>query len=193
MSVFDKLMDLQRQINTQQTLINQILRVDRPSGSPVSIISFKFVKFTGTQASSVGGGGSLNITDLEISHALTKSTNKLLLLAQLGIVANNQDYVQVGVHFTADGTRIINADLASSRVATAASGATGGGGNYTGLSHTILGPYEPASMSSIIYRVQAVNIYYTTGTIYINRTEVDDNSLNRPRGSSTFALFELEG
>lgn len=54
-----------------------------------------------------------------------------------------------------------------------------------------MGIYEPGSVSSVTYKLAAINIRGTTETLYINRTQADTDSAALPRGSSWLALFEL--
>ena len=195
MSVFDNLMDLQRQINTQQTLLNQILRVDRPSVSPVSIISIKYAEFTGTQSASVGAGGNVAITDLSITHAMAKSTNKLLFSAFVGQAANSLKQGNVAIAIADDGTLIKIADAASARSRVTAGGIVVDGTTY---SYVVTMPhisinYEPGDISSHIYTLRAINLGGSTQTVYINRSQGDINDVGISRTISAIRLIELEG
>lgn len=193
MSVFDNLMDLQRQINTQQTLLNQILRVDRPSVSPVKVVAVEYAEFTGTQSASVAGGGNVAITNLSITHAMANAGNKLLLIGSVGLIASSLQYIGAGIAIAKDGALITTGAAVGNRTPIGA----GILANYSAAvdysSSSIVGIYEhlPASTAAKTYTVRAINLSGSIRTIYINRTETDANLVFVPRSMSSFCIIEV--
>jgi len=158
-----------------------------------NIIAVKYAEFTGTQSASVASGGNVAITDLSISHAMAKSTNKLLVLGQAGSVANSDGYGNVGIAIAAGGTLLTVGTSVGSRIAVSAGGLNAAPTNYITPSRTIVIQYSPSSTSSITYTLNAINIRNATSTVYINRTETAIDSAVYARAASTLTLIELEG
>ena len=163
--------------------------------SPVKIIAVKSAEFTGTQAASLAEGGNVAITDLSITHTLAKSTNKLLLLGQAGLVANSRQISNTGIAFADDGTLFSIGDASGVRVRVGASGRQGYDDGINAQSRFIQSVYEPGDILSHTYTLRALNVQTTTSTVYINFMENDGETNNtaRARAVSSLLVIELEG
>ena len=159
----------------------------------VKIVSVKYAEFTGTQSASLDAGNNVAITDLSISHALAKSTNKVLLLAQVGQTGHNNTLAETGIAFAVDGTLISVGDSPSARIPVGAVGKIVTGATYAALSHFIQTVYEPATVAEKIYTLRAINAFNSTKTVYINRAELDTDNGQFKRAVSSLLLIELEG
>ena len=162
--------------------------------SPVKIIAVKSAVFTGTQAASVAAGASFAITDLEITHTLAKSTNKILLMGEIGVSASSGEGGGVGTAFSVDGSLILIGTAGGNRTRVAAGSHPSlvDEGDYISNQHSISGIYEPESASSLVYRLNALNPSTVTRTIYINHFSTDTDISGRMRGVSSLILIEME-
>ena len=181
-------------LRTLEGLVERLQTVESLAGqvSPVKIVAVKYADFTGTQAVSLESGAGLNISGLEFAHAMVKSTNKILLLGQVGILANSVQYANSSIRFTVDGTAIVIGDAVGSRQRTSAWATVTTASTYAANSHFIMAGHTPGTVASRVYRLTAVNGSHTTRTVYVNRNESDDNAPYRSRGASVMALIEYE-
>lgn len=177
-----------------QRKIDYLLGLEAPDVKALTehrIIAVKSATLTGTQVVSLASGGEITITGLSISHALHSASNKIILFGQAGIVALSNQLANVGIFFAVDGTKINvgDADGTRSRVAAANFHPTQAAHNT--FSHFITAVFEPGTISSKTYTLQAMNTATTTQTAYINRTEEDSDTVARQRGSSNLLLLEI--
>lgn len=160
--------------------------------SPVKIVAVEYAEFTGTQSDSFGTGATRVISGLSILHTMAKTTNKLFLLGQVGLLAHSIQYAEAGVAFSADATLISVGTSSGSRVAVSAVGKVSSTSANSGLSHFIQTIYSPGSVAEITYALRVINAYSSTQTVYINRTETDTDNANYKRAVSSLTLIELE-
>ena len=182
-------------LRTLEGLVERLQTVES-GGSGVKIVAVKYAEFTGTQATNVNAGATLNVTGLSIAHAMTKSTNKLFLIAHIGVLTQSNRDGRAGSAIY-DGSNPIlvgNAYSSAARVGsgTISSGSNASAGYLYNLAH-ITGVYSPGTTSSKTYTVRAINLDTSTKTIYVNRTESDTGAVAFARGYSSFVLFEFEG
>ena len=147
---------------------------------------------TDTFSASVTAGSSTAVTDLSITHTLSNSSNKLLLMAYFGAAASADQIMPIGIALADDGTLIGIGDAASSRTRVGAGGAVTGTGNgyVVSMPHIHL-LYSPGDTSSHTYTVNIINVDTATRTLYVNRTlDVDDNA-GFPRSASAITLMEI--
>jgi hypothetical protein len=182
-------MNLMNRIESLESRVRFLSRLESGGGKVVSV---QYAEFTATQASSVGAGGSVAISTLSITHAMAKSTNKLLLLATVGIVANSDSYAEVGVAFAVNGAMFPLGNSAGSRTRVTATGATGAGSAGAAQPRHISTVYTPGTTASKAYTVRAINVVGGTRTVYINRRQNDADAAYEPRGASTLTLIEYE-
>ncbi len=161
-----------------------------PAGS---IISVKNITKTDTFSASVAEGGNVAVDGLSITHALSNPANKLLITAFFGQAANSNGRSSTGIAVN-DGTALISiGDADGVRTRTTAGGLIQGTTRTDGatMPHiTIM--HEPGDTSSRTYTVHAVNI---TGaqTIYVNRTQSNNDTPNEGRGASGLTIMEVAG
>ena len=160
------------------------------------LVAVKHALFTGTQTNSTAAGANFAVTDLSITHTLADSSNKLIISAYLGVAASGLQLGAVGLAVADDGTLIGIGDAAGFRLRTGAGGWTlSPTGTYSDVVVTmpsVTFVYEPGDTASHTYTVRAINLDDSTHTLYINRTELDNDSDNRPRGSSGFVIQEVK-
>lgn len=173
---------------------NDLLSYIAGEVSPVKIVAVKSAVFTGTQAVSVNANSEVNITNLSIIHSVAKSTNKLLLIAQVGEFANSVGGAQGGVGIAVDNVMILrgNSDAGRARV--------GAGGNPNNTNETWISIpihlsvlYSPNSTASKTYTVRMKQFQHSTGNssvLYVNRSQRDYSSVDR-RAASSLILLEV--
>ena len=159
-----------------------------PTGS---IIAVKHALFTGVQTASVASQGNVPVTDLSITHALANPSNKLIISAYLGTVAHSEGYGQTGLGLADNGSLIGIGDAAGNRTRTGVGSHIANSQNYVGLAASLSFVYEPGDTASHTYTVCAINIRWSTATVYINRTVLDNDDGNRMRSSSGFVIQEV--
>ena len=67
---------------------NLVLNADG-SVTGIGLVAVKHALFTGTQTNSTASGADFAITDLTITHAVADASNKLILMATCGVLANS--------------------------------------------------------------------------------------------------------
>ena len=183
-------------LRTLEGLVERLQTVESLAGqvSPVKVVAVKYAEFTGTQSNSTAARANFAVTDLSITHAMAKSTNKLQFWAFFGQAASTLQRGAVGIAIADDGTLIGIGDTARNR-----SRVTAGGrfGQTAASSWNVTMPhihyqYEPGDTNSHTYTLRAINLENATHTVYINRNEVDTDDGSIPRTLSAITLFELE-
>jgi hypothetical protein len=160
----------------------------------VKILDVYSVTKFGPQATSIAASSAADITDLEITHATQSSTNKVLLMAQIGVTSDTSNALIGSIRFTADGTAIGVGALEGVRPSVSTGGQFATSASASGnkaLSSNFL--YSPGSTSSIVYKVQIFNNNSATQTHYINRRSDDSNGVGSVRTISTLTLMEVSG
>jgi len=155
------------------------------------LIAVKSALKTDTFTASVGAGGNVAVTDLSITHEVSDPSNKLIITAFFGAASSTQRQAQVGIAVH-DGTSLIAVgDTSGSRNTVTAGGRVGQGNDtviVTMPSATFV--YTPGAGSKT-YTIRAININSQTETLYINRSESDGDSANRPRAVSALVIQEV--
>ena len=156
------------------------------------LVAVKSAIFTGTQTASVTAGNNVAVTDLTITHEVADPANKLIISAFLGAAGSTRGRAAVGlaVH---DGTDLIAIGLADgSRSRVTAGGQTSimdDRNNVTMPSVTFV--HTPGAGSKT-YTVRAINVNVSTQTVYINRSELDNNTESFPRAASSLVIQEVK-
>ncbi len=160
------------------------------AGSVLQVVS---TTKTDAFSSSVSAGGNVAVTGLSITHALSNASNKLVLIANLGMVATTNGFSNLGSAFAADSTLIEIGDAAGSRKRVMSGTFYPTSQTYNVASQSIFTEYSPGDTASHTYTVNLVNASSSTYTLYANRSEQDSDSGTRFRGSSSFILMEVAG
>jgi hypothetical protein len=163
-----------------------------PTGEGLVVVK-KSAFFSGTQMYAAAAGGNVAITDLSIDHALTKSTNSLILFGFVGTIANSDGYAQGGIAFAVDGSLIGVGDTAGSRTRVGAIGITASSSVAASNGLAIFYDYNPGTTTLKEYTLRAINNVSGGKILYINRRAFDDDGVGRSRACSGLILFELEG
>lgn len=159
-----------------------------------SVVSVQSALKTDTFSSSVTTGANVEVTGLSITHALSNSSNKLVISAYFGVAASSAQRGECGIAVAKDGTLIGVGATAGSRTSVG----SGGRVNQTSADTVIALPsvqfvYSPGDTSSHTYTVRAVNISGSTRTLYVNRSELDADAAYISRGSSALVIQEVAG
>jgi len=157
------------------------------------LVAVKHALFTGTQTNSTAAGANFAVTDLSITHTLADAANKLIISAYIGAAATSFDRGNVGLAVFDGSSRIGVGDSDGSRSQITAGGWTSEtGSNRITNSLSAQFVYEPGDTTSRTYTVRAVLTQGSTQTVYINRSETDDNNENSVRASSGFVVQEIK-
>lgn len=155
------------------------------------IIAVKSAVFTGTQSSSVASGGNVAITDLSISHACEKSTNKIYLIGRVGVISDSSEFASAGIALAVDGSLVGIGDASSNRIRLGANLSYPHSASWAASSLMVDYLYSPGTISSKTYTLRALNVYGSTITVYINCQKRDTDAAYTPRGSSSITLLEV--
>jgi hypothetical protein len=157
------------------------------------LVAVKHALFTGTQTNSTAGGANFSVDDLSITHTLADAANKLIISAYFGAAANAQGTGQVGIAVADDGTLIGIGGADASRTRVGAGGRVSANtANFVVGMPSVTFVYEPEDTNSHTYTVRAINLSGATRTLFINRSEGDDNDVGSPRASSGFVIQEVK-
>jgi hypothetical protein len=161
-------------------------------GTVGGLVEVKSAIFTGTQvASSIAAGGNVAVTDLSITHEVANSSNKLIISAFIGVAGNSNQLGDVGlaVH---DGTGLIAVgDTAGSRTRLTAGGRAFTASSTQGAAKPSVTFVHTPGAGSKTYTVRAINTEFTSQTLYINRTERNDDGVFIVRGVSSLVIQEV--
>lgn len=159
-----------------------------------TVVAIKYVELTSTVAQAVNRNTEFDIPSLSITHSLSKSTNKLLLLAQIGEFANSAGNAQGGVGFAVDNTFIFIGDADGTRVRVSQGARPNStDSNIVSVPLNLSTVYSPDTTNSKTYTVRAKQFQHSSGdskVIYINRSERDDGRVDR-RTASSLILIEF--
>ena len=148
---------------------------------------------TDTFSSSVGTGANIAVTDLSITHTLANASNKLIISAFVGVLSASGTQADVGIAVH-DGTSLIgigDADGSRSRI-TAGGRPTDSGSTLVGISPSFTFVHAPGAGSKT-YTLRVVNTSGGTQTLYVNRTDRNDNAVFARRGASALTIMEVAG
>ena len=174
-------------LNNQSLTAVSALPAGLDTGKVLQVVST-----TKRDAFTASGSSETFITDITgLSATITPSStaNKVLVLVQCAIVANNSG---VGIRILRGTTDIASGDTAGSRRTYTMAGM------YTPSSPTQYGTASnhinyldsPSSTSALTYKVQGG---CQNGTIYVNQQLYDLDNVNGTRFVSTITLMEIAG
>jgi hypothetical protein len=159
----------------------------------LGLVAVKHALFTDIQSQSLAGNTNVAVTNLSITHTLSDASNLLVLMTSLGVVAHSQNVSQVGVAIADDGTLIGIGDGLNLRTRLSAGGQSQGTANAINVATlSFQFVYAPGDTASHTYTTRAINVDSGTRTVFINRTNADDDNANRPRGASSLILMEVK-
>ena len=152
------------------------------------LVQTKTVLKTNVQSSSVAAGASVAVTDLTISHAMSNAGNKVVLFAQIAANSSNNDRA-AGLVLTGGGTALALGDATASRTRTGGNVGVAPGGRAPSMGTLVL-VHSPATVSSVTYGVNLVNVDTSTNTLYVNRSANDDDGRSS-RSVCSLTLMEV--
>jgi hypothetical protein len=157
------------------------------------LVAVKHALFTGEQSASTAAGANFAVTDLSITHTLADAANKLIISAYFGAAATSEGRGGVGIAVMDDATLIGIGDADGTRTRVGAGGQVSDGSVVRLVTMpSVTFVYSPGDASAHTYTVRAINIDGTTRTLYVNRTEIDNNSADSGRASSGFVIQEVK-
>jgi len=157
------------------------------------LVAVKHALFTGTQTQSLAAGANVAVTNLSITHTLADASNKLIISAYFGAVANSASRVNTGIGVADTGTLIAIGNADGSRTRVAAGGEQHrDGAAFTQASHSVTFVYEPGDTAAHTFTVRAINATAATNTVFVNRSINDTNVGATVRASSGFVIQEIK-
>jgi len=146
---------------------------------------------TDTFSASLSSGSSVAITDLSITHEVSDPSNKLIIMASIGVNGSNINDTAPSFLLDVDGTEFAVGDALGSRTrvtmglrpAYLDSGATG-------VPQSMVWSFTPGAGSKT-YSIFAINARSTTQTFYVNRVGDDSDSVFGVRGVSSLVIQEV--
>ena len=134
----------------------------------------------------------VDVSDLSVAITPSSTSSKILVHMDLMVAVS---FHVAGLQLVRDTTNIYQADSAGNRTKfTIAVGIPPSGDGYSQRSSAMFLD-SPSTTSSTTYKIQAVNrVDSQGGTMYINRTEQDRNTVGYdPRGVSSITVMEIAG
>ena len=159
------------------------------------LVAVKHALFTGVQTASVTASSSVAVTNLSITHTLADAANKLIISAYLGAAANSNNRGSIGLAVMDGTTLIAIGDADGSRTRVGAGGEVGAAPTEPDLlvrMPSVTFVYEPGDTSAHTYTVRGINIDGSTQTLFINRSDLDNNAASRSRATSGFVIQEVK-
>ena len=155
------------------------------------LVAVKFVVKTNIQATSVAANAQTLVTGLEISHAVSDPSNRVILWANVlqSWAANDNNDTTLSIY--ADGVELSRGDAAGSRQRRAKFGRAAGSA-LGAIPQNHVEEFEPMTTDSVDYEVRAGHFATSTQTIYINRSNADTDNATGVRGVSTLMLMEVK-
>jgi hypothetical protein len=157
------------------------------------LVAVKHALFTGTQENSTAAGDNFEVDDLSITHTMADASNKLIISAYFGAAASSNGFGLVGIAVADDGTLIGIGDADGNRTRVGAGGTVSTNtSNRVVTMPSVTFVHEPDDTDEHTFTVRAINIATSTQTLFINRSQIDDNNEGRPRASSALTIMEVK-
>ena len=170
---------------------DQVTVFDGAAFKPVGgLVAVKEAVRTAPVAASATPGGEFSVPDLSVTHSVSDSANKLIIMAVFGQAASTSGRAGVGMRVYEGSTLIGQGDAAGSALRVSSNQRAGGADNLVTLSMGTHFVHTPGAGSKT-YTVRAVNPNNATHTIYINRPERDIDDLFRTRTISSLIIMEV--
>jgi hypothetical protein len=142
---------------------------------------------TDTFSASITSGASTAITGL--SQSITPSSASSKILVRVSVSGNMANRNGFGASLARGTTLIGIGDSASSRTRVGAASAQAEAAMTGNVILEFLD--SPATTSATTYNVYANNMNVDTRTVYVNRAETDNDSVDRIRTASTITVMEI--
>jgi hypothetical protein len=140
---------------------------------------------------SVADGSYADITGLSVSITPSSSSNKILVFAKVDGGGDSSATRPQYYRLLRNSTVIGNGVDSGSRLGNSFSAFSVASITRTMGSSSINFLDSPATTSSTTYKIQVAHEAATTATVYINRSQLDDDSTQTKRGSSIITLLEI--
>ena len=145
-----------------------------------------------TQASSLASGGFVAVVGMSASITPTANTSKVLVLVNMNLADSRNERNQSGFRIMRSTTAvgIGNAGGASQlRLTSAFSSATTSNIDRSNVTAFFLD--SPGTAAAVTYTVELANTDGNTRTVFVNRSQADNNSVAHPRTISTLTVIEV--
>ena len=145
-----------------------------------------------TFSASVAAGAGTAVTGLSVTHAMSDSSNRLLISAYVGAAASGAQSGQVGMA-VADGTAYIGVGDADGSRTQVMAGIRPSQGTNALVGVTLAGQfvYEPGDTANHTYTLHVRNLDTATRTLHVNKAQNDSDDEARPRASSALVIQEV--
>ena len=149
------------------------------------------IRTTPVVVSGIAAGGNFAVPDLSITHEVSDPTNRLIISAFFGLAGHTQTVAQVGLAIN-DGVGFIAVGDAGggSQPRVSAGGRAAASSDEAVTMPSVTFVHTPGAGSKT-YTVHAFNLHTATNTIFINRTQGDNNNERHPRGVSSLVIQEV--
>tara|TARA_Y100001937_G_C7106678_1_gene325393 strand:- start:280 stop:807 length:528 start_codon:yes stop_codon:yes gene_type:complete len=171
-----------------QLKVNSIVPVGGlPSGSNGGII--QVVQTVKTDTFSQSNLAKDTMTAIVLSQAITPSSNANKILVRVDLTVGCSADVGIYLNLFRDSTQICRGDANGVQQRVSSFGATRNADShgYTGI--TFLD--SPSTTSSVTYGVKLSNAAFSSASVYLNRTDSDQNQSQIARGTSVITLMEV--
>jgi hypothetical protein len=140
------------------------------------------------QVNSLAGGATAAISNLTISHSLTDSSNRVVLMAQISGTTSGSAR-SAGVYLTAGGTPLNIGDVSGDNRRVSANLAQSFGGRTVDTTVLVF-VFSPETTDAVTYGVSLLNVDDTTQTIFVNRSVADADGRSA-RAACSLTLVEV--
>ena len=158
-----------------------------PSGSNGGII--QVVQTVKTDTFSQSSLAKDTMTAIVLSQSITPSSNANKILVRVDLTVGCSSDVGIYLNLFRGSTQICRGDASGNQQRVSSFGATRNADShgYTGI--TFLD--SPATTSSTTYGVKLSNAAFSSASVYLNRTDSDQDQSQIARGTSVITLMEV--
>ncbi len=167
-----------------QPLTGSLPDANAPSGGIIQVVSStKTDTFSSTTT-----GSWLDVTGLSVSISPISTSSRILIIARV-TGAGTVNGTRMQTRILRDSTAISIGDASGSRLQVSGNELYAID-NSAYVNSVITFVDSPSTISSITYKLQVRN-GNSSNTIYVNRNEVDTDSVIAPRGTSSITVMEI--
>ena len=177
------------QLRSRGILDGTITAGDFASGVGGKVLQVVQVTKTDTFTASLSIGSFTDITGLSVSITPSSASNKILVFAKVDGGGDATDNRPQYYRLLRDSTLIGSGVNSSSRLATSFGTGVTVSRSLATCSTNFLD--SPATTSSTTYKIQVGHESSSTGSIFINRGNLDDDLANTKRGISIIIVMEI--
>ena len=162
--------------------------------SPGSVLQVVSTAKTDTFTASTTSGIFVDVTGLAASITPRSSSSKILVQVHIAMGVDSSldrpQYFQI----KKDGSPVAIGDASEVRMRVSGGSSSNNSQTERIMSNSSMAYLDsPASASPLTYSVAVTHEISGSSTVYVNRSQLDDNEVYTPRGISTITLLEVAG